>query len=490
MKWVDRIKSWFRAAPKTKPGSRSWSSADTTRLNSSRWSRVDDLSINQLLVGRLKTLRMRSTYEARNNPFVAGAIRSMRVGVVGANGPRVQVMSKNSRFNEAAESVFREWFRMPDVNGELSGTDLLNQWVGYLPTAGEFFGQFVMAPEDEVGEREIRTRILTIDPRRCEHPTRGFHAVSSDDKYTILGVERTSTGKPIRYSFRDGTEDVGYTWKYRWVAAKDVIHGFLPTEAGQARGIPWVAECLDDIAELREFDEATLRAARSAAAHTALLTATGPDADFIEVDEEVEIEPGTYTTVPPGWNVSQLKPEHPTTTYREFRHERLRSVGMAFQQPLMTVLMDSSKHNYSSARFDGQTGARVEATTRRMIDQVAIERMFWRVIREAQLLRLVPATPPNVRVVTHWEPRPHVDPKKEAEASATLIAAGLSTHTRECAKYGLDYEEDVLDVLKREKEAREKRGLTDAEVGVVVTAAGQPKQDDSQSPQQQMEEAA
>lgn len=447
---------------------RSWGSARTNRLNSARWSLADDLSINQHLLSHLKTLRMRSTHEARNNPYVGAAIRSMRVGVVGRHGPRLQVMSRDRAFVTAAEKVFADWWRRPDINGRLSGVDLLNMWLTHLPTAGEFFGQFVT---DSAADG-VQTRVLVVDPRRCEHPFSGLQLRSDDDTYTILGVKRTATGRPVAYHFRDGVEDLGFSYRYSEVRAEDVIHGFIQLEAGQARGVPWLSECLDDIAELREFDAATLRAARTAAEHTVLLTATGPDVEFIETDDEVEIEPGTYTTMPQGYAASQLKPEHPGTTYKEFRHERLRSVGMAFQQPLMTILMDSSSHNYSSARFDGQTGARVDDQTRGMIEATALERMFWRVIREAQLLRLVPAkTPDDVRLAWHWPPRPHVDPKKEAEASAALIAAQLSTHTIECGKYGLDYEEDILDGLVREREARAKRGITEAEAEEAASSA-------------------
>jgi hypothetical protein len=59
--------------------------------------------------------------------------------------------------------------------------------------------------------------------------------------------------------------------------------------------------------------------------------------------------------VPPGWKPWQYSASQPPVQYPDFRAERHRELGRPFGMPLLMVRLDSSKHNYSSARLDTQT---------------------------------------------------------------------------------------------------------------------------------------
>ncbi len=50
-----------------------------------------------------------------------------------------------------------------------------------------------------------------------------------------------------------------------------------------------------------------------------------------------------------------LQTSHPNAQNSEFRKERSRDLGRPAGMPLMQIRLDSSGHNYSSARFDAQT---------------------------------------------------------------------------------------------------------------------------------------
>lgn len=455
---LERVAGWlgFKREDKVHTIKRSWDASYTTRLNESRWARASDQEINHYLLSQLKTLRMRSRFVAKNDPHVSSAVKTLKIGVNGRRGPTLQIQSSSKRYAVLGEGVWRDWWASPDVNGVLSGPEYLDQWVGYLADSGEFLAQIV-ADRQAVGP--VKSRLLGLDPVRLES-NRGTQ-VLDDGSHIILGVTRTKTGRPTSYSIREFAGGLPQPMRWVDVPATDIIHEFVRDYAGQVRGVPWLAAILDSNGELHDFDDATLRAARAAAEHTVLLEATGPDVDFVEVDSEIEIEPSMIATLPPGYQAKHIKPEHPSQQYVQYRHERLREVGLAFSMPLMMLLLDSNGHNYSSARFDAQLFQRCNWKIRDWLERRVLNRLADIVLEEARIAGVfggMPA-PRDVRYRWHWEPVPHVDPKKEADAAAVRIATGISTLTRECAAIGLDYESDILDVLVREREARKARGL-------------------------------
>ena len=462
---------------------RSWESAQTTRVNSSHWEHADDESVNLWLLAHLKTLRTRCVYEARNNPVVASAIRTWATGVLGQEGPRLQVQSSSGAFERKAEELWQEVWEQPEITGKMSGAELLRLLVGYEPTRGEYLAQYVTDPSAQ----GVQSRLYAIDPRRLESPLSSTQIVRDrNSNHIILGVERNGYGKPLRYSFRDDYEAVGYSFHYVWRNADEIVHEYQVQEAGQARGIPWLADCLDDAGQLRDFDQATLAAARVAAEHGVVLTTTHPDAVFSVVDSEVEIEPSTISTMPPHYTPTHIKPEHPATGYAEFRHERQRPIGLAFGMPLMMLLLDSAQHNYSSARFDGQLFARACAAKRRNLERRLLAPFARRIFVEGRLGgRLQGFGPRDYRLVWRWEPIPHVDPTKEAEAAQARITAGMTSLTHECAAIGLDYVDEVLPTLAREREARAALGLPDPGAAAMEPA----KEDEAEDGKQQDQRA-
>ena len=430
---------------------RYFEAATTDRLSEAHWAYAADDGVNAWLIRHLHVVRARAQYEVRNNPMMAGAVRSFVLGVVGEHAPSLQVQSDAKAFNEAVERYWRERRDDLDTNGVLSFYDLICQAVGSLPTCGEALAQIVTGADS-------LTRVLTQEPRRLESLIAFRHGI--DGTHTVLGIKRTATGKPLEYSFR-GWDDATGAGSFRYIAvpAAQVIHYFEPDHPGQARGIPLLASALPTGAELRDFDAATLRAARTAAEHTVLLEPTGPDVEYQAVDDEIDIESGTMATLPPGYTARQLTPEHPANGYVEFRHERLREIGRPLSMPLMMVLLDSSKMNYSSARFDGQMFQRATASTRTRLERCYVSRLLRLIVLEGQALGRIPPSPPAWTPRWGWQPMPHVDPMKEAEAAGERVRIGISTLTDETAAGGRDYIEDIVPQLAKERDARKAAGL-------------------------------
>ena len=465
---------------------RRWDAAKVNRLNSHQHAQASGNSINEDLNLDRETLVKRSMHEAENNPFVEGVIQTHTASIVGSDGPVLQVVSDRPRYNDYLEQIWREFWEKPDLSGVLSGTELLQECVRLLWCCGEFFLQEVADPD--AAEDEISLRLNRVHPRRVTNPW------VTQNARIVMGVERDPRGRPVTYYVVDMDAD-----EYGWLgdttdplpqSAERIIHGFRSIEPGQVRGVPWIAPCLQTIADLREYDQASLDAARQAADFAVLLVTNHPDSQYVEVNESTTIQRRQIATVPPGWDAKQIDPKHPTTNYAEYRKEKLRELGRPVNMPLMMTILDSGNHNYSSARFDGQLYNRGVQCLQSWLERIVLRRVLKRVEREAVLARMIPMTPDRVQYSWTWPVAPHVDPQKEAKAWETLLAIGGASEFDVAASMGRDFETIVA--------ARQRAQQLLDDAGITLGGTSQPAmdqaetddEDDDEDEQNQQPEAA
>lgn len=453
---LDRLRDAFRAfmavrgsrtagVPAETFSQRRWESAQTTRLNESRWALATGFSINADLRASLEQLRTRCHYEAANNPFIEGVIDTYACDLSGEMGPILQVESENKDFARRLEEAWWLWFSDPDAAGKRTGIDLLRQWVRGWWLSGEFLEQIVTLKSDRgpAADGRVLMRLNAIAPRRLASPIGKGKAELSR---IAMGVERDDLGRAIWFHIQDEVDNdfaAMTTLETRRIAARDIIHEFMPLEPGQARGVPWLATCLQAVADLRDFDNEVLTAQRTAAHHSAVMETTSADIEATVQAAEAEIEVGQMTTLPPGYTLKQLEPTHPHARYIEFRHERLAEIGRVVNMPAMMVLLDSSGHNYSSARFDGQLYQKGINVRRDWISRRVLNRLLDTIATELRLSR--GQEPVRHRAHWTWQPAPHVDPLKEASAAEKRLMSGTSSPIQELARFGLDPERVVQD---------------------------------------------
>ena len=412
---------------------RAWDAAKTTRLNEAQWSQANGETINNKLGLDLVTLRNRSIDEAERNPFVEGMIETYVASVVGIDGPSLQVQSDDADFNEWAERTWWKWWESPDLNGMLAGVDLLRQSVRSLWVCGEFVWVIVAD-----GSQSPVIRVQDVHPRRLKSPL-----ASSLDGRMRDGVERDNLGKPLRYYIETfmASEQYGRTTgEIDPYDAENVIHGFKQREPGQVRGVPWLAPVLQTCADIRCYDEQVMDAARLSADMAILLHTDHPESTYMPVNESTNFERRTIRTAPPGWKPFQMNASQPAAQYADYRAEKLREIGRPVNMPLMMVRLDSSNHNYSSARFDGQLFSRGVASTQRWLARIGLDRLVSRVLRESAMIDEV-TIPERYEKRWTWEAMPHVDPSKERSASELGLQINTTTLADECAKDGKDWEQ-------------------------------------------------
>lgn len=439
---------------------RRWDGAATHRLNAAQFEDVTGRTINEDLVASLPVLMARCSHEATTNPVIQGMIDTHAIDIVGPNGPKWQVLpldpvklkaseSLREKFAEyalAANNVLKEWFKMPDLCGELSGVDILSLDVRQQWTTGNSVVQVV---EDDT-IRSRRAIHLRWNPIHSERVFNNRLYGSSNGSRVTLGMERTKEGKRTKYHVLDIDDFGGFSasQKYQAIRSEFIIHRFQSLEPGQICGVPLLASALPTIADIRQFDKLTMEAAKLGAQFGLVFEDKFQDAPqkgprrAAGVVGAVKTGMAQILHAPKGKEVIQVKPEHPTNNYVEYRSERWRDVGRASQMPLMMIRLGSEDHSFASARFDAMIYQRGIHREQAMIERKYSPSLM-DVLREAELAGLIPMRPCQVEIGAIWTRLPHVDPQKEARARQIDLETMSCSLTDVWAEDGMDPPEMV-----------------------------------------------
>jgi lambda family phage portal protein len=418
-----------------------WDAADTHRLNEARYSRVqEDQSINDRTAADLPTVRSRCIDEAEQNPTVDGVIFTHQVDIVGRDGPELQVQSSSPAYNEWLEKHWRQWFRAPTPNPRLSGATMLRLWVRSFWEKGEYLAQKITKKN---AGTPVTMRLQPIGTHRLATPADQF-----GNNWLAEGIEIRPDGEPLWYHIQkaDGVNGQSLTTEFESVPAADIIHQFIVRQEDQLRGKPWLSSSLGTAGDLRDYDQDVGEAARQAANQGVYWFTAHSDAKYIEVDDQLTLERGTQSTGPPGWEPRMLTPQQPSTQYKEYREERQAEIGRTVSMPLMIVRLDAGRHNYSSARFDGKNYDRACEVIQYMISGSErsvgpLSELADDVAKEAALYdttqgQVPPERPDDVVYDWTWPRPPHVDPQKEADATASKLATGTMAYQDALAEEG------------------------------------------------------
>jgi len=437
--------------------SRKFESAESNRLNKAHWQYADDQSVNVWLASQLSTIRARATYEARNNPILQGVIKTHADDIVGRDGPSLQVQSDDDQFNDAAERVWRDWFRSPTTRQNVSGAQMLKLWIRGLWRSGELLAKIVTDP---TVEGPVSMRLRPLHPRNLGTPLE-----LTADPNVVMGIRFNSLGQPTTYYLADSTiagDDLtGLTASLPWPADL-VLHEFVVDEEDQARGIPLANAALPTAADLRDYTAQVQDAARQMADQSCLLYTDHPDAELWENPESMTVKRRVIGMVPPGWKPFTYAATQPPATYETYLAERMREIGRPVGMPLLMVRLDASRHNYSSARLDTQVYRRSVAGLQAWLSGTdrscgALSRLLDIVIAEARFAEPALRTRPRqVIYAWTWPVLPHVDPAKESQAEEQTLANATETLTDAVAARGHDLETHIATLV------RERQLLIDA----------------------------
>lgn len=436
-------------------------SAATNRLNENHWTHASELDINTLIRGDLATVRKRACYEIANNCYGAGIEDTLADYIVGT-GPRPQLDSGNPEFDAECEELFLIWADAADFNRTMEFGELLRMQICTQQCdSGESLTLFKRDPD--VGPYDVGLRLLATETERLDSsmmPTEQVHD----------GIEFDSYGRPAAYHILKSHPNSGLGNSFfdsERVAAMDVIHLFRVKRPNQRRGIPWFAPALPLFSQLRRFTLATIDAAEAAADVAGVMKTSNPldpdDTEDVESNDVVETERRALLTLPAGWDITQFKAEHPTTTYQMFKHEIINEIARCVNMPFNIAAANSSDYNYASGRLDHQAFFRFIQRSRKWAAKRFLNRIFQTWLTEAFLIpgyftsrpTFAQAMRASQLVQWFWPGFKHVDPVKEANAERIRLESGTTTLKAVYAEQGMDWEKQLKQRAKELEKMKE-----------------------------------
>lgn len=422
---------------------RGWDSAETNRLNSAHWQNVsfaDD--INDDLQSDLQTIQRRARHESINNGMVEGAIQTHATDVVGWDSPGLQMLTDDNAFNDAVEQLWIEWSESCEHQHGLSMADLLHGFVDQWWINGEFLIQ------ELIGRRAIDYRLHDLGAELLDVNTFGENLV--------MGVELDASKRVVAYHITD-PDQPGKRTRLRGDYA---IHAFRRRFSGQMRGIPILGSNLQTTADLRDYDDQVLDAARSAADQALWMIADHPDAQFVNVPAgtTTEVKRRVWRHAAPGWRPAQMEAKQPMVQYVDYRKERQREIGRPAQMPLLVLRQDASNHNYSSARFDAQGYWRAVMRFQAFLARRTLNKVLRRLTRLAAWEGSIPPIPARMAFQWTWPKPPAIDAAKESLAERLALENGTISYAEAVTARG-SRPDQVIAQRKRDNEQLLAAGL-------------------------------
>ena len=473
------------------------------------------------------TLRQRSRMLYMASPVATSAINTNRTKVVGTGLTLKATVDRDllglspeaaKEWQHKAEMEFRLW------GGKKQNCDALglNNFMALQQLAlkswlmsGDVFVLVKRYPAAPLNPYSMRLHVIEAD--RVSTPTNfsggytygGFmDAVVPDGKpgaghRVFDGVEVDKNGRVVAYYISNTYPHQITTEKQEWTRVPaygertglpNILHIMDSERPDQYRGVPYLAQVIEPLLQLRRYTESELMAALVQSFFTAWIeTETdqsgtpfnevgagditgvptgnpdGSGANNISADpNEYEMGPGTVAHLAPGEKVVFGNPNIPTAGFEVFVKAICRMIGAALEIPY-DVLLKEFDSSYSASR-----GALLEAWEAFKMRRTWLVDRFCQPVYETWLAEAVargrikaPGFFDDPLVRTAWcsarwigPVQGQLDPKKEAEAAIALTTCGVKTHeqiTRELG--GGDWEENA-EQLKLENELLKAAGST------------------------------
>ncbi len=422
---------------------------------------------NSTLFSSLGNLRARSRELSRNDPQIDGAMDCLVSNIVGMGiSPRWQL--SNSKLKKALQQLWLDWTQEADKDGLLDFYGLQALIARSIIESGEVFVRFYPRRSGSGLVVPLQLQVLEAD-----HLDETYNTIAPNGNEIRMGIEFDKSGQRAAYwMFREHPGEIFMTVANQFdrvrIPASEILHTFKPLRPGQQRGRPWLASLILTMHELNQFDDAELVRKKTVAMLCGFITSPSeeeqgppPFGDEVESDETgspvVDMQPGTYTTLPPGHEVTFSAPADVGGNYDAFvKHQERRVArglgGLTYEK----FTGDLTGVNYSSIRagnlefqrqckqfiFNVMAFQICRPIARYWLSQVALS--------NAMFLPGYAKDPKSyLRIKWTIDGWPWVDPLKDLKASTGLVRSGFSSRTQEVAERGLDVEDQISQTLQK-----------------------------------------
>lgn len=417
--------------------------AQTHTDNRKHWASADGLSARAAMSPAVRrVIRIRSRYEAENNSWYAGILRTATNHIVGGFGPRLQVLTGNTEFDRRVESAWQSWCRVVDF------ADTLRMAVEAYWRDGEVF---LMRAESAV-RWPISLDVRLIESDQIATP---WTSPANGNPLEDDGIRFNRNTDEIQiyvYDHHPGSNSWAVnSFSGEWYTARrDVAHLFRAERPGQVRGIPRATPALQTLPIMRRQELATLYSAETAANFAMYLKSNSPAIDPADSPAdfaEIELTRNMLTTLPAGWEIGQVEPKQPGPLYEMFQRQALMSFCRCTNMPYTLAAGTGKDANFSSFKGDmknvWEPEVRVEQNR---IENTVLEPVLQWFLESAVYAPGLLNGGPQIGQIEHrwhWPPLPELDPSEAATAAEGRMSIGLTTPSDEHAKRGTDFNVEV-----------------------------------------------
>jgi len=411
--------------------------AQTTPDNRRHWTNADGLAARAAISPAVRrVVRIRSRYEADNNSWYAGILRTASNHIVGAAGPRLQVLTADTDANRRLESAWRQWSHRVKL------ADILRTCVEAYWRDGEVFimrGSSIRFP--------LGLDLLVLESDQIATPWQQSQLV---DPFVDDGIRFDRATNELEfyvYDHHPGLNTPVSTLQGQWYAAREVCHLYRAERPGQTRGIPRATPALQTLPIMRRQELATLYSAETAANFAMYLKSNSPAIDPADSPSdfaEIELTRNMLTTLPAGWEIGQVEPKQPGPLYEMFQRQALMSFCRCTNMPYTLAAGTGKDANFSSFKGDMKNVWEPEVQVEQNRIQMDIVERLWQWFLESAvfvpgLLNGLPAIA-DIEHRWHWPPLPELDQVESAQAAEIRLRTGLATPTEEHARRGKDWD--------------------------------------------------
>ena len=460
------------------------------------------------------TLRQRSRMLYMSAPIATAALKRQRTNIVGA-GLRLKatidrdVLGLSKEQAEAWQRRTQAEFNLWASRKQACDATGVNTFYGLQqlvalawPMSGDVFAAIKWAEPTPLMPYSLRIHVLEADRVRTPDTGNASGSVVNNPLLTNLttgkasngnliydGVEVDRNGKIVAYHIAntypnqwDGgqTKFVRVEAYGRETGLPNILHIMDTERPEQYRGVPYLAQVIEPLLQMRRYTEAEITAAVVQSFFTAFIKteAGSDDMPYTEVGGEGQVEvskdpneyemgPGTMNVLEPGEDVVFGSPTHPNTGFDTFMRALCEQVGACLEIPADLLLM-SFNSSYSASR-----AALLEAWKGFRMRREWLTDDFCRPIYEIWLTEAVARgrisapgflTDPIIRQAylgSEWigPSQGQLDPTKEVNAAVIAIENGLSTREAEAVKLnGSQYSTNVDKLAVENELLREANG--------------------------------
>jgi len=425
----------------------------------SQWI-AQSTSANSEIQNALSFLRNRSRDLVRNNGYAKKAVNEIANNIVGTGIIPTPLIESAPQLKKI-KAAWNTWADSTqcDYDGHLNYYGLQHLAALCLAESGEvLIRRHINTAKDAIFPLQLQL----LEPDFID--TTKYADRLADGGYIYYGVEFNANNQIVAYWLwpNHPGDQLHFNLVSARVPSNELIHLFKKERPGQFRGIPFGHAAMLRLKDLDEFEDTQLIRQKIAACFTLfrrkpnVLPLGGAD-DSTNPDRLEKVEPGIIEDLAPGEEITFAVPPDAGQNYDPYTKSVLRSISCAYGIDYVTLTGDLTAVNFSSGRMGWLQFHRNITVWQwnTFIPMMCNKTWLWfmqlAVVNGISKTQLVP-----VRWTTPR--REMIDPSKEIEAQKTAVRAGFASWQETVRENGYN-PEDVLDQLKKDKEAFDAAGL-------------------------------